>query len=63
MTEDEKAFGADAWVYCKSHVGPHSTGWCSVSADNKIKLDAKSREDAVAECVSRGLRVYALDKR
>lgn len=58
MTEDEKKFGADAWVYCRSHVGPHSTGWCTVPVSDKVKLEAKTRQEALDECKQKGLRVF-----
>ena len=33
---DDKVFGD--WVYCRQHVRPHSTGWCTVSNHDKIGL-------------------------
>ncbi len=57
-TEDERKFGADAWIYCSSHLRPHATGWCTVSVEDKIRLDAATYEDAVKECRARGLRIY-----
>lgn len=50
-----------AWVYCKSHVGPHETGWCSVDVKNKIALDLPamaSRKDANELVWSMGLPVH-----
>ena len=58
VTDDARTFGADAWVYCKSHVGPHSTGWCTVPVSDKVKLDAKDRVAAVAECKTKGLKIF-----
>ena len=60
--DDSKEFGPDAWVYCKSHVRPHSTGWCTVPSTEKIKLEAKTRKGAHEECRARGLRVFEYDK-
>ncbi len=57
-TADETAFGADAWVYCHSHVGVHSTGWCTVGLRNKILLKSKTREEAIAEARAKGLQTY-----
>lgn len=56
--EDAKEFGSDAWVYCSQHMRPHRTGWCTVSNRNKIKLDAKSIEQAYAECRQKGYELY-----
>lgn len=58
MTADEKAFGSERWVYCKSHVRPHTTGWCTVRVDDKVLLDAKTREEAIAESRSKGFKIY-----
>lgn len=46
------------FVYCKQHVGPHSTGWCTVSASDKIPLQADNREEAYAEAKAMGLDIY-----
>lgn len=58
MTEDDIAFGAkksgDIFVYCKSHVNFHRTGWCTVPVEDKIKLDATTDSDAYQECLARG---------
>jgi hypothetical protein len=58
ITEDEKTFGHDAWVYCSQHLRPHRTGWCTVHADQKTALDAATTEDAYAECRRLGLIIY-----
>lgn len=58
QTEDEKEFGADRWVYCKQHLRPHVTGWCTVSNKDKIALNAKTRDEAYAEARIRGLKIY-----
>jgi hypothetical protein len=55
IVEDEQM---GLWVYCKEHVGPHSTGWCSVSTDDKIALKAKDRDEAVAECRAMNLPIH-----
>lgn len=54
--QPDEVFGA--WVYCKSHVGPHETGWCSVGLDNKIALKATNRQDAMAESWAMGFRIF-----
>ncbi len=59
MTDDEMHFGADTWVYCKQHLRPHVTGWCTVSPDEKIKLAATTRDEAVAEAKRMGLRIFS----
>lgn len=59
VTEDEKKFGRDAWVYCSQHLRPHRTGWCTVHVGSKEVLEAKTLEDAVAECDRRGLKVWS----
>jgi hypothetical protein len=59
-TEEEKS--ADlilgAWCYCKAHVGPHSTGWCTVGVGDKIALNATDRDSAFAEVRDMGLPIY-----
>lgn len=37
-TEDELAFGKDAWVYCNQHLRAHETGWSSTTADKSVWL-------------------------
>ena len=49
-TEDEIAFGRKAYVYCRQHLRPHMTGWCSVNNNQKIKLESKNEIDAFIEC-------------
>lgn len=56
--DDAKQFGKDAWVYCKQHLRPHVTGWCTVPNDQKLALDAKNLLDAVAECERKQLRIW-----
>jgi len=60
-TEDAKVFGPEAWVYCKQHLRPHSTGWCTVPLRDKTLLKAKDREDAYAEARDKGLMIYRGD--
>lgn len=55
QTEDLEVFGKDAWVYCTAHCHPHTTGWCTVPARSKIKLEATNRQDAEVEVARRGL--------
>ena len=57
-TEDEVEFGPDAWVYCKSHMRPHETGWCTVHVQGKILLDAKNLTEADQECLLKGYDRY-----
>lgn len=47
-TEDDTVFGAD-FVYCTSHMRPHTAGWCTVGAARKRPLNAKNLEDALDE--------------
>lgn len=57
-TEDEKVFGKDALVYCRSHLNPHRTGWCTVQAADKVLLRAKTVAEAEEECRARGFTLY-----
>lgn len=56
-TEDLKTFG-DCYVYCKQHLNPHKTGWCTVSVDEKIKLNAKDLKEAFDECKKLGYELF-----
>jgi hypothetical protein len=56
--KDSREFGKDAWVYCSQHMRPHTTGWCTVSNKNKIRLEATNAEAAYAECEQKGLALY-----
>lgn len=58
ITDDEREFGRDRWVYCKAHVRPHITGWCTVSASEKVLLDARAPDDAAAEAKAKGFKIY-----
>lgn len=55
---EDLVFGEGRWVYCTQHVNPHTTGWCTVPAREKILLDATERGEAVAECRQKGYRLY-----
>jgi len=57
-TEDEKAFGSRAWIYCDQHMRPHETGWCTVGVSHKRKLDATDYYAAIRECKSKGFALY-----
>jgi hypothetical protein len=58
-TEDEIEFGRKVWIYCGQHMAPHMTGWCTVSNRNKILLNAKTLDEAVAECRENGYTLYS----
>lgn len=55
---DVAAFGRRAWVYCRQHVKPHETGWCSVGVHDKIGLGVATAEAAYAKCREWGLEIY-----
>jgi hypothetical protein len=57
LTEDEKIFGRNCLVYCKQHLRPHSTGWCSVDNDQKVALKSIDPKGAYAECKELGFEV------
>ena len=60
QTEDESAFGKNAWVYCKQHAKPHLTGWCSVGNQDKIGLGLLGQEkakEALQKCRDWGLPI------
>lgn len=46
------------FVYCRPHVSPHSTGWCSVDIRDKIPLAAKTSDEAVAEVKKFGWPIF-----
>lgn len=56
--EDVAAFGRGVWVYCRQHVKPHETGWCSISLRDKIGLGVKTAKEAYAKCEDWGLKIY-----
>lgn len=43
------------FVYCKQHCRPHSTGWCTVDAKDKIALKALTLKEAYEEAAKLGL--------
>lgn len=45
ITEDEKVFGKNAWVYCSQHLNAHETGWCGVSVRDKLGLGIVGHEN------------------
>lgn len=46
------------WVYCKQHLRPHSTGWCTVPPDQKVALQAETHDDAYKEVRAIGFYVF-----
>ena len=56
--EDVRAFGEGVLIYCRQHLGPHFTGWCTVPATEKVKLEARTLEQAAGECRRKGLKLY-----
>lgn len=61
LTEDAKVFGVGQWVYCNQHLRPHETGWCTVSARDKIGLGVSNSKDAYEKCQAWGLRIYNVE--
>jgi hypothetical protein len=57
-TEDDLAFGRNAWVYCKQHMRAHQTGWCGVGVRDKVALGVMTAEDARAKCRDWGFELY-----
>jgi hypothetical protein len=57
MLTDDTTMGAK-FVYCRSHLRPHSTGWCSVPTYHKVALDAETIEDALTEVRSYGWLIH-----
>ena len=52
------------WVYCRQHLRPHRTGWCTVDLLEKVGLgpmkgtpDEQYRE-AIDKCKKFGLEIY-----
>ena len=56
-TEDFKAFG-DQWVYCRQHLRPHKTGWCTVGVNDKVALGVETEEKAFSKCRDWGFTLY-----
>ena len=59
---DVAAFGRGAWVYCRQHVKPHQTGWCSIPAYDKIGLGVTTAKEAYAKCEAWGLKIFDYNK-
>lgn len=59
---DVAAFGRGAWVYCRQHVKPHPTGWCSVGVYDKIGLGVDTAKEAYAKCEEWGLEIFDYNK-
>lgn len=60
---DVAAFGRNAWVYCRSHLKPHETGWCSIPPRDKIGLGVKTAQEAYEKCEAWGLTIYDPNKK
>lgn len=58
VEDDALEFGVDAIVYCRSHMRPHLTGWCSVGVRNKVALESGTISDALDECREKGYPIY-----
>jgi len=67
MTEtadDAAVFGPEGYVYCRQHMRPHSTGWCTVDSGEKVGLGilvgdgGKTYAEAAAKCRSFGLPLF-----
>lgn len=54
-TEDTRL---GAFVYCREHVAPHTSGWCNVGLDRKLGMLAKTVKEAAAEVQKLGLPWY-----
>lgn len=57
ITADAREFGVNVFVYCRQHLRPHRTNWCTVGLKDKVKLDAKSLKEAFEECKQNGFKV------
>lgn len=58
-TEDAATFGPNVWVYCRQHMRPHETGWCSVSPRDKVGLGVTTAQEAQQKCRDWGFELYA----
>lgn len=56
--EDARVFGEDVYVYCGQHMRPHKTGWCTATLEDKVRLDAKTHNEAIEECHRKGFRLF-----
>lgn len=67
MTDDERVFGAGAWVYCRQHMIAHQTGWCGVSVteklglgiDNSVGSEVSQAYQALEKCREFGLALHS----
>lgn len=57
-TEDYLTFGPNAWIYCKQHLRPHTTGWCTVSTKHKVLLQATTDTEAYRECFDKDFYIF-----
>lgn len=59
MSQYQAVLGT-AYVYCNQHLGIHATtgGGCTVAALEMFPLAATIRDDAAAECRTRGFRLH-----
>ena len=46
------------FVYCSQHLRPHTTGWCTVSPNDKLGLFVDTLEEAYAKCKRLNLPCY-----
>lgn len=46
------------FVYCRQHLRPHSTGWCTVNSSDKIALKATTSEAAYDEVRANGWAIF-----
>lgn len=54
---DDVIFGE--WVYCRSHLNAHRSGWCTIGLEDKIGLGpVKDSAEAIEKCRKLGLRLY-----
>lgn len=58
LTQDEQQWGSGVYVYCEAHRNPHLTGWCTVGAEFKRKLESTDHDSAIAECRRLGLPLW-----
>lgn len=56
--EDAKTFGRDTFVYCRQHLNPHSTGWCTVDVSDKVGLGVTTYEEAREKCQDWGFKLF-----
>lgn len=58
-TDDARKWGERAIIYCRSHMRPHETGWCTVPVTDKLKLHAADLATADDECRRFGLPLFS----